>query len=105
MPSGVVKRKTPSSMVSLMGTGNGEDQEPRPVLDSSARDGLLLKLTARVERIDNEQELVVEAIKEHSTRLNAIKHDTGVISSDVTALKSNMETVKDILTDILAKLD
>lgn len=106
------KRRTPSApmaAVSPEAYSVSDDiemeQEPaRVLLNEATRDELLLKVISRVERIDTEHELVIEAIKAHSAKLDALQRDQRVIAGDVKTLVTNMGTVKGLLTDILTKL-
>lgn len=94
----VKKRRTPSvPMAALNPTPVVEVEDGlATTMEPRTRDELLLKTIARVERIDTEVEVLVESLGQADTMAE--------VAQDVKTLKLQMETVKGLLTKILAKL-
>lgn len=80
--------------------GEAESME----LDPRTRDELILKLIARVERIDTENEEVVENLRTNTKTLKAVRHDQGVLIDEVNNLSKKVETMSELLREVLSGL-
>lgn len=96
------RRATPSSPMAALSPHQGPTELE---LDDEQRDALVKKVVGRVERIDHEVGVLIEATKRDSKALRALRDTQKVIASDVKAVRQRTETMMTVLGDLIAKLD
>jgi uncharacterized protein involved in exopolysaccharide biosynthesis len=102
MPRAELDSEPPSGNTPTEPPGNGN--EPVMRLDEEERDHILQKMVARVARIDTEAELLINAIRDNSDMVSAMREDMGQIIADVRKLQRQFEVMKKLLTDVLTRL-
>ena len=73
-------------------------------LSQEAKDALAQKMAARIERMDTELEILVHAVEGHGSHQRGIRHDIAMLCGDVTELRTNMLSIRDLLTEVLDRL-
>ena len=74
---------------------------PPATMDDEARDALILKTIARVERIDSEVEVLIHNQSNDGVTVRGIRNDQALLIGEVGAIKRQLETIKRLLTDLL----
>lgn len=97
-----VRRRTPSApMAALNPETNGE---PETTMGPRTRDEVLLKTIARVERIDTEVGAIVDDLSATVSEVRLTRKYQKDLSASVRNLERKLETIKDLLVDVLTRL-
>lgn len=98
----VVRRRTPSAPMAAMNPLATED--PYTTMGPRTRDEVLLKMIARVERIDTEMGDLVAGVSHASTEARLARTYYENLAQTVGNLEGKIDTIKGLLVDLLTRL-